>query len=180
VYVPSYDPVVVYGPAVYPYPPIYYPPAGYYAAGLAISFGVGVMMGAFWSGGWGWAVVGATTTSTSTTTTISIVNSNVGGNRPSNQPVRGGGNRGNIGGGNAEEMPVGSTILNIAVALPIGTELLPTGSAALREEDSLSNRQQGPGNRLAGRAAIYPAIALGAELARAIGLARRSGPRRKP
>ena len=52
VYVPSYDPVVVYGPPVYPYPPIYYPPAGYYAAGLAISFGVGVMMGAFWSGGW--------------------------------------------------------------------------------------------------------------------------------
>ena len=54
VYVPSYDPVVVYGPPVYPYPPIYYPPAGYYAAGLAISFGVGMMMGAFWSGGWGW------------------------------------------------------------------------------------------------------------------------------
>jgi hypothetical protein len=54
VYVPSYDPVVVYGPAYYPYPPIYYPPWGYYAAGMAISFGVGVMMGAFWSGGWGW------------------------------------------------------------------------------------------------------------------------------
>src|SRR5499427_1353692 len=52
VYVPSYDPVVVYGPPVYPYPPLYYPPPGYYAAGLAISFGVGVMMGAFWSGGW--------------------------------------------------------------------------------------------------------------------------------
>jgi len=47
VYVPSYDSVVVYrpAPAVYPYPPIYYPPAGYYAAGLAISFGVGVTMG---------------------------------------------------------------------------------------------------------------------------------------
>jgi len=54
VYVPSYNPVVVYGPAYYPYPPIYYPPWGYYAAGAAISFGVGVMMGAFWSGGWGW------------------------------------------------------------------------------------------------------------------------------
>src|SRR5712672_4763833 len=37
VYVPSYDPVVVYGPAVYPYPPIYYPAPGYYAAGIAIS-----------------------------------------------------------------------------------------------------------------------------------------------
>jgi hypothetical protein len=57
VYVPSYDPVVVYGPPVYPYypyPPIYYPPAGYYAAGMAISFGVGVAMGAAWGGGWGW------------------------------------------------------------------------------------------------------------------------------
>lgn len=54
VYVPSYDPVVVYGPAYYPYPSIYYPSWGYYAGGLALSFGVGVMMGAFWSGGWGW------------------------------------------------------------------------------------------------------------------------------
>src|ERR1700760_4333003 len=55
VYVPSYNPVVVYGPPVYPYPPIYYPPWGYYAAGMAISFGIGIMMGAFWGGGgWGW------------------------------------------------------------------------------------------------------------------------------
>ena len=54
VYVPSYDPVVVYGAPVYPYPPIYYPPPWYYAAGMAISFGVGVAMGAAWSGGWGW------------------------------------------------------------------------------------------------------------------------------
>jgi hypothetical protein len=53
VYVPSYDPVYVYGPPVYPYPPIYYPPAGYYAAGMAISFGVGLAIGAAW-GGWGW------------------------------------------------------------------------------------------------------------------------------
>ncbi len=53
VYVPSYDPVVVYGPPVYPYPPIYYPPPGYYYAGMAISFGVGMAIGAAW-GGWGW------------------------------------------------------------------------------------------------------------------------------
>jgi hypothetical protein len=33
IYVPSYDPMVVYGPPIYPYPPIYYPPAGYVAAG---------------------------------------------------------------------------------------------------------------------------------------------------
>jgi len=54
VYVPSYNPVVVYGPPVYPYPPIAYPPPGYYAAGMAISFGIGVAMGAAWGGGWGY------------------------------------------------------------------------------------------------------------------------------
>lgn len=54
VYVPSYNPTVVYGAPVYAYPPIYYPPAGYYAAGMAVSFGVGVAMGAMWGGGWGW------------------------------------------------------------------------------------------------------------------------------
>ncbi len=55
VYVPSYDPVVVYGaPPVYAYPPVVYPPAWHYAAGMAISFGVGVAMGAMWSGGWGY------------------------------------------------------------------------------------------------------------------------------
>ena len=48
VYVPVYSPVVVYGPPIYPYPPIYYPPLGYYAAGVAIGFGVGIAMGAFW------------------------------------------------------------------------------------------------------------------------------------
>ena len=56
VYVPSYDPMIVYGAPFYPYPPIYYPPAGYYAAGMAISFGIGIAMGAFWGGGWGWGV----------------------------------------------------------------------------------------------------------------------------
>jgi hypothetical protein len=54
VYVPSYNPTVVYGAPVYPYPPIAYPPPGYYAAGMAISFGVGLAMGAAWGGGWGY------------------------------------------------------------------------------------------------------------------------------
>src|SRR5215211_3070132 len=56
VYVPSYDPVYVYGPPVYPYPPIYYPayPTGTVIAASAISFGVGVAIGAAWGGGWGW------------------------------------------------------------------------------------------------------------------------------
>jgi len=103
VYVPSYDPVVVYGPAYYPYPPIYYPPAGYYAAGVAISFGVGVMMGAFWSGGWGWGCGwGGNNDITINRNNNFNRNTNVGGgnrnnvgggNRPSNQPARGAGNR---------------------------------------------------------------------------------------
>jgi hypothetical protein len=56
IYVPSYNPIVVYGAApVYAYPPISYPSAGSYAAGAAISFGLGVAAGAFWGGGgWGW------------------------------------------------------------------------------------------------------------------------------
>jgi hypothetical protein len=55
VYVPSYNPAVVYGAPVYPYPPIAYPPPGYYAAGAALAFGTGVALGAAWGGGgWGW------------------------------------------------------------------------------------------------------------------------------
>lgn len=55
VYVPSYNPTVVYGAPAYPYPPIYYPPStGAVIAASAISFGVGMAMGAAWGGGWGW------------------------------------------------------------------------------------------------------------------------------
>jgi Protein of unknown function (DUF3300) len=92
VYVPSYDPVVVYGAPIYPYPPIYYPPPGYYAAGLAISFGVGVMMGAFWSGGWGWGCGWGGNNNIN----INRNNSIGSGNRPSNLPSRGG-DRGGVG-----------------------------------------------------------------------------------
>jgi len=57
VYVPSYNPVVVYGPPVYAYPPIYYPPPpppGSVFAASMISFGVGMMVGAAFHGGWGY------------------------------------------------------------------------------------------------------------------------------
>jgi Protein of unknown function (DUF3300) len=54
IYVPSYNPTVVYGPPVYPYPPIAYPPPGAYVAGMAISFGIGMALGAAWGGGWGY------------------------------------------------------------------------------------------------------------------------------
>ena len=92
VYVPSYDPVVVYGAPIYPYPPIYYPPPGYYAAGMAISFGVGVMMGAFWSGGWGWGSGWGGNNDININNNNNFNrNNNIGsGNRPSNQPSRGG------------------------------------------------------------------------------------------
>lgn len=50
VYVPVYNPTVVYGVAVYPYPAIYYPPPGTYA----LAFATGVAIGVAWSGGWGW------------------------------------------------------------------------------------------------------------------------------
>ena len=53
VYVPSYNPVVVYGPPVYAYPPIYYPPPPP-PGSLLLSFGVGMMVGAAFHGGWGY------------------------------------------------------------------------------------------------------------------------------
>jgi hypothetical protein len=99
VYVPSYDPVVVYGAPAYPYPPIYYPPPGYYAAGMAISFGVGLAMGAAWGGGWGYNTGwnGGNNNININNNNNFINNSNRQNinNRPSQQPSRGGGNRGN-------------------------------------------------------------------------------------
>jgi hypothetical protein len=52
VYVPSYDPTVVYGAAsaYYPYPEYSYPSW----TGAAIGFGAGIALGALWGGGWGW------------------------------------------------------------------------------------------------------------------------------
>jgi len=91
VYVPSYNPTVVYGAPAYPYPPISYPPPGYYAAGMALSFGVGVAMGAAWSGGWGWG------SSWGGNNDITI-NTNNNFNRNAN--VNGGNRTNNIGSGN--------------------------------------------------------------------------------
>jgi len=101
VYVPSYNPVVVYGPAYYPYPPIYYPAWGY-AATAAVAFGAGMMMGAFWSGGWGWGcgwggndIYINRNNNFNRNTNINRGNfgnrgnTNIG-NRPSQQPARGG------------------------------------------------------------------------------------------
>jgi hypothetical protein len=108
VYVPSYDPTIVYGAPVYPYPPIAYPPVGYYAAGMAISFGVGVAMGAFWGGGAGWGCgwggnnnvyvnhnnnfVNNSNRQNINNSNRQNINSGNRGNRPSNQPARGNSN----------------------------------------------------------------------------------------
>ncbi len=58
VYIPQYDPAAIWGPPeYYPYPPVYYPTAGAVFAAGAISFGIGVAVGAIVSGGWnswGW------------------------------------------------------------------------------------------------------------------------------
>lgn len=55
VYVPAYNPTVVYGVWPYPaYPPYYYYPPGYVAGAALFSFGVGVAIGAAWGGWGGW------------------------------------------------------------------------------------------------------------------------------
>jgi hypothetical protein len=62
-YVPYYDPSVVYGPWPYPaYPPYYWPAPGYIAAGIiatGIAFGAGYALGrwvggGYWGGGFNW------------------------------------------------------------------------------------------------------------------------------
>jgi hypothetical protein len=62
-FVPYYDPAVVYGPWPYPaYPPYYWPAPGYIAAGViatGIAFGAGYALGrwtagGYWGGGFNW------------------------------------------------------------------------------------------------------------------------------
>jgi hypothetical protein len=54
VYVPTYNPTVVYGAWPYPaYPPYYYYPPGYVPGAALFSFGMGVAMGAAWGYAWG-------------------------------------------------------------------------------------------------------------------------------
>jgi hypothetical protein len=95
IYVPSYNPVVVYGPPIYPYPPIVYPPPGAYVAGMAISFGVGLAIGAAWGhGGWGYGCGWGHSSNININVNNNFVNhynrTNV--NRPSQLPS-GGGNK---------------------------------------------------------------------------------------
>ena len=88
VYVPYYDPAVVYGAWPYPdYPPYYWPPPPYVGYGLlagGLAFGAGYALGNWWSGGyWGgninWSGGGN--------------NINISRNRPAHPIAGGGGNR---------------------------------------------------------------------------------------
>jgi len=149
VYVPSYNPVVVYGPPVYPYPPIAYPPPGYYAAGMAISFGIGVAMGAAWGGGWGgWGYHPGWGGSYNNNIVINnnnnfIKNTNV--NRPGNQPARGGSN-------NWQHNPQhrgGAPYSNRAVANQYGGtargDSMATRQASTRQNQGQMGSRQQPG-----------------------------------
>ena len=143
VYVPSYDPVVVYGPPVYPYPPIYYPPAGYYAAGMAISFGIGIAMGAAWGGGgWGWGCGWGGNNININNNNNFIRNSNINGGNRNNI---GGGNRNNIGGGNGNRWQHRPEHRGGAPYRDRGTADRFGGSA---RGDSLANRQSGARQQL--------------------------------
>jgi hypothetical protein len=139
IYVPSYNPTVVYGPPVYPYPPIYYPPPGYYAAGVAISFGIGLAMGAAWGGGWGWGCGwGGNNDITINNNNNFNRNSNInGGNRVSNQPARGNGNRGGGAGNSWQHNPQhrGGT--------PYGNRDTARKYGGTTRGDSMANRQAG-------------------------------------
>jgi Spy/CpxP family protein refolding chaperone len=54
IYVPTYNPTVVYGAWPYPaYPPYYYYPPGYVATTAMFSFAAGVAMSAAWGYAWG-------------------------------------------------------------------------------------------------------------------------------
>ena len=74
------------------------PPVGYYAAGMAnFIWGVGVAMGAMWSGGWGYnSGWGGNNNITINNNNNFVNNSNRqninNGNRPANQPARGNSN----------------------------------------------------------------------------------------
>lgn len=132
IYVPSYNPVYVYGPAVYPYPPIYYPTysTGAVVAAAAIGFGIGIARRAAWGGGWGWGCGWGG----------NDINVNVNNNFNRNANIQGG-NRVN-GGGNWQHNPShrGGT--------PYGDRGTADKFGGSARGDSLSNRQSTARNQI--------------------------------
>jgi hypothetical protein len=137
VYVPSYNPTVVYGPPVYPYPPITYPPPGYYAAGAAISFGVGMAIGAAWGGG-GWGY----NSGWGGHNDITINNNNSFVNNSNRQNVSGNGNRAGNGNGNGNR--TGNTWQHNPQhrgGAPYGNKTTANKFGGTARGDSMSSRQ---------------------------------------
>jgi Protein of unknown function (DUF3300) len=175
VYVPSYDPVVVWGSPIYPYPPIYYPPAGYYAAGMAISFGVGVAMGAFWSGGWGWGCGWSNNNININNNNNFNRNSNFNGNRnnigsgnrPSQQPGRGGGvgDRGNLGGGGNRGDSSWSHRPEHRGGAPYRDRATADRFGGTARGDSIANRQAGARQQLGRQGNTLPSNRAGSGVA---------------
>ena len=85
VYVPSYNPTVVYGAWPYPaYPPVAYYPPGYVASTALLSFGVGMAVGAALWGGCHWGGSGGNSLTVNNNTFNNFnrnTNSNWNGNR---------------------------------------------------------------------------------------------------
>ena len=103
VYVPQYNPTVVYGAWPYPaYPPAPYYPPGYVAGTAILSFGVGVAVGAIWSNNsWGSCNWNNGSVNINRNTNINVNNNNFNNtniNR-NNTNIQGGNRQNNIGGG---------------------------------------------------------------------------------
>ena len=159
VYVPSYDPMYVWGAPVYPYPYIYYPPyyGGLYAA-AAISFGVGITMGFFWGGGWGWGCGWGHGDININRNNNFNRNTNIGGGNRVN-PL-GSGNRGNLGSGNRGNLGSGNRVNPLGSGNKWQHDPSHRGGAPYRDRatadrfggttrgDSLANRQQGARNQI--------------------------------
>jgi hypothetical protein len=153
VYVPSYNPTYVYGAIGYPYPPIYYPTysTGAVIAAGAISFGVGLAIGAAWgNGGWGYGCGWG----------HNDINVNVNNNFNRNTNINGGnrnnintGNRNNINGGNRNNINNGSGNKwqhnpTHRGGAPYGDRGTANKFGGAARGDSLANRQQGAQRQL--------------------------------
>jgi len=111
IYVPSYNPTVVYGPPVVAYPPVVYPPppsTGAVIATAAVSFGLGVAMGAMWGGccgyhgyGWGCSWGGTANININNNFNTRYGYNNVNNINGGNRNTVNGGNRTNVGSGNS-------------------------------------------------------------------------------